>query len=263
MPGGNVFVVGAGSGAEAPNPCTSHNPASTAFYNYAQGTWSAGPKIPTLGGLQYDSADGPASTLPDGDVLFDASPCVYSAPLAFFIYHATSNTITQTDDALNAANDSTYYTRLVNLPNGQILINDGSNRLEVYTAGGKPNPAWAPTIYSMSATTLKPDANYTVSGTQLAGLDQGSAYGNDVQDNPNFPIVRVTNSATGTVTYARTDDWSSVSVAPGAYSSTKFRLPSGTPGGASSLVVIANGIASQPVSVTVTGGPKVGPFPAR
>jgi hypothetical protein len=40
-------------------------------------------------------------------------------------------------------------------------------------------------------------------------------------------------------------------VAPGASSSTDFTLPKTTPAGASNLVVVANGITSQPVPVVV------------
>ncbi len=252
MPGGNTFVVGAGSGAEAPAACTTHTPAATALYNYAQARWITGPSIPTIGGLQYDSADGPGTILPDGNGLFDVSPCVYNAPIAFFQYNASSNTLSPVENVPNAANDSTYYTRLLALPNGQVLFNDGSRRMEVYTAGGTPNPAWAPSVSGISSVTLKPGQTANLSGTQLAGLDPGAAYGDDVQDNTNFPLVRITNSATGVVTYARTSNWSSVSIAPGAASSTSFTLPSTTPAGASTLVVVANGIASAPVPVTIT-----------
>jgi hypothetical protein len=252
MPGGNTFVVGAGTSSEiAPAACTTKTPAPTALYDYAAGRWVNGPSIPTIGGLQYDSADGPASILPDGNVLFDASPCVYNTPLAFFMYNASSNTVSAVPDVPNAANDSTYYTRLLALPNGQILFNDGSNQILVYTVGGIPNPAWAPSITSISTTTFTPGKTASLSGTQLAGLSQGAAYGDDVQDNTNFPLVRITNSKSGVVTYTRTSNWTSVSIAPGADSSTDFTVPSTTPAGPSTLVVVANGIASQPVPVTI------------
>jgi hypothetical protein len=252
LPGGNTFVVGAGgSSTEAPEPCTTKSAAATALYEYAGSKWLKGPKIPTVGGLQYDSADGPGVTLPDGNALFDTSPCVYSAPLAFDLYEAGSRKIVPAPNVPNAENDSTYYTRLLMLPNGQALFDDGSSHIELYTAGGTPNPAWAPSVSSISTTTLTPGKTASLSGTQLAGLDQGAAYGDDVQDNTNFPIVRLTNEETGVVTYARTANWTSVSVAPGAASSTQFTLPSSTPTGASSLVVVANGIASAPVPVTV------------
>ena len=138
------------------------------------------------------------------------------------------------------------------LPNGQVLYNDGTSQMEVYTAGGTAKPSWAPSIDSVSENSLARGGTYSLSGKRLAGLDPGAVYGDDVQDNTNFPLVQVTNSSTGVVTYARTHDWSSVSVAPDTSSSTQFTLPSSTPTGKSSLVVIANGIASHPVTVTVS-----------
>jgi hypothetical protein len=252
MPGGNTLVVGAGTSPDiAPAKCTTNKPAPTALYDYAARRWVKSPAIPTIGGLQYGSADGPGSILPDGNVLFDVSPCVFNAPIAFFQYNASSNTLSPVPNVPNAANDSTYYTRMLALPNGQVLFNDESSQMLVYTAGGTPNPAWAPQLSSISSFTFTPGKSASVSGTQLAGLDPGATYGDDVQSNTNFPLVRITNSKTGAVTYARTSNWSSVSVAPGAFSSTKFTLPKTTPAGPSTLVVVANGIASQPVPVTI------------
>jgi len=251
MPGGDTLVVGAGTGAAAPDACTTHTRAVTALYDAADGQWLDGPTIPTIGGLQYDSADGPGSVLPDGNVLFDVSPCAYNAPIAFMLYHAATRTLSAVPNVPNAANDSTYYTRLLALPNGQVLFDDGSHQMEAYTAGGTPDPAWAPVITSLSSVSLARGGTASLAGAQLAGLDQGAAYGDDVQDNTNFPLVRITNSRTGVVTYAPTRAWSSVSVAPGAPSSTDFTVPAATPTGPSNLVVVANGIASQPVPVTI------------
>jgi hypothetical protein len=252
MPGGNVFVVGAGvSTQQPPTACTTDEPTQTALYEYQTGTWTAGPEIPAVDGEEMDSTDGPGSILPDGNVLFDASACVYNAPTHFFVYNASASTITQIPDVPNAPNDSSYYTRMLALPNGQVLFDDNSNQMEVYTAGGTPQASWRPSITWMSSSALAAGRTYSLSGRQLAGLDQGATYGDDVQDNTNYPLVRITNSATGVVTYARTFDWSSVSVAPGARSSTRFSIPAGTPTGRSTLVVVANGIASAPETVTI------------
>jgi hypothetical protein len=251
MPGGNTFVVGAGNGPENPAPCTTRTPAPTQVYNYAAGRWVNGPSIPTIDGMQYASADGPGSILPDGNVLFDVSPCVFNAPIVFYEYNPGSNTLTPVQNIPNAANDSTYYTRLLALPNGQVLFNDESKKMLVYTAGGTPDPSWAPSITSLSSSGFIPGKRGSVSGFQLAGLDPGATYGDDAQSNTNFPLVRITNSASGVVTYARTSGWSSVSVAPGAFSSTSFTVPTTTPTGPSTLEVVANGIASQPVPVTI------------
>jgi hypothetical protein len=251
MPGGNTLVVGAGSGPAAPAPCTTHTQATTQLYKSAAGRWVNGPPIPTIGGMQYDSADGPGSILPDGNVLFDVSPCVFNTPIVFYEYNPGSNTLTPVQNIPNAANDSTYYTRLLALPNGQVLFNDESKQMLVYTAGGTPDPSWAPSITSLSPTALDPGQRGTLSGVQFAGLDPGATYGDDVQSNTNFPLVRITNSASGVVTYARTTNWTSVSVAPGTSSSTNFTVPTTTPSGPSTLEVVANGIASQPVPVTI------------
>jgi hypothetical protein len=253
LPGGDVFVVGAGSGPSAPAPCTTNFPAATAVYRYSTGQWIAGPQIPVIHGKQFGSADGPAATLPDGNVLFDVSPCVFNAPIEFMLYNRSTNKLSPVVNVPNAANDSTFYTRMLDLPNGQVLFNDGSTDMELYTQGGTPDSSWRPNITGISSTALAPGGTYSLAGQQLAGLDQGAAYGDDVQDATNFPLVRITNLKTGVVTYARTSNWSSVSVAPGAFSTTNFTLPSSTPAGASVLVVIANGIASSPsVSVTVS-----------
>jgi hypothetical protein len=256
MPGGNTFVVGAGTSTqEYPTPCTTDTTTQNTLYQYnagTAGTWTAGPEIPTIDNEEYASTDGPASVLPDGNVLFDVSACTYNIPTHFFLYDASSNSLIQIPDAPNAQNDTSYQTRMLALPNGQVLFNDGSNQMEVYTAGGTPNRAWEPSITTLSATKLARGGTYSLSGKQLAGLDPGATYGDDVQDNSNFPLVRITNNSTGVVTYARTHDWSSVSVAPGTSSSTQFTLPDTTPAGKSKLVVVANGIASEPSTVTVS-----------
>ena len=236
-----------------PTPCTDDQAvADGALHVQDRAPGAPGPEIPTIGNQEYGSTDGPGSVLPDGNVLFDVSACLYDTPTHFFVYDPSANTLTQIPDAPNAQNDTSFQTRMLALPNGQILYNDGSNEMEVYTAGGTPNPAWAPSITSLSSSNLGRGGTYNLSGKQLAGLDPGATYGDDVQDNTNFPLVRITNDATGVVTYARTHDWSSVSVAPGAGSSTEFTLPGTTPRGRSTLVVVANGIASSPRTVTIS-----------
>jgi hypothetical protein len=255
MPGGNTFVVGGGTSTQfVPTKCTTNAPTQTALYHFkagTAGTWTAGPMIPAIDGQEMTATDGPGATLPDGNVLFDVSACVYNTPTHFFLYHASTNTLTQIPDVPNASKDTSYATRLLDLPNGQVLFDDGSKQMEVYTAGGTPKASWRPSITSVSTKKLVPGSTYKLSGSQLAGLDPGGAYGDDVQQNTNYPLVRITNSATGMVTYARTSGWTSVSVAPGTRSSTKLTLPPDTPKGKSTLVVVANGIASAPLKVMV------------
>jgi hypothetical protein len=256
MPGGNTFVVGGGASTIfGPAKCTTKADTESALYHFkagTAGTWTAGPVIKPIGGMEFDTTDGPGATLPNGNVLFDASACVYNVPTHFFVYHANSNTISQIPDVPNAPKDTSFATRMLDLPNGQVLFSDGHRKMLVYTASGTPKSSWRPSITSLSSRKLAPGGSYTLSGKQLAGLDQGAAYGDDVQDATNFPVVRITNSRTGVVTYARTSHWTSVSVRPGKSSSTNFTLPPGTPAGKSTLVVVANGIASPPSIVKVS-----------
>ena len=43
-----------------------------------------------------------------------------------------------------------------------------------------------------------------VKGTQFSGLTNGAAYGDDFQDSTNYALVRITNTATKHVVYAKT-----------------------------------------------------------
>jgi len=70
--------------------------------------------------------------------------------------------------------------------------------------------------------------------------------------NSSYPLVRITNNSTKHVFYARTHDHSTMAIATGKkIVSTNFDVPKSAETGASSLVVVANGIPSAPVSVTV------------
>jgi hypothetical protein len=105
-----------------------------------------------------------------------------------------------------------------------------------------------------------------LTGTQLTGISEGAAYGDDAEMSTNYPIVQLV-SGSGQVYYARTYNWSSTGVATGStVESTSFTLPSGLPNGTYSLYAIANGIASTPVSFTgesITGPTVVNPAAAN
>jgi hypothetical protein len=252
-PDGTLVAFGGNSGCVAPTA----DP--TAIYDSAKGTWSAGPNIPALCGSGGTSsctlADAPAAVLPDGNILFGASALYAVAPTHFFEYtSATStdpNTINQVADTLFFANTSaSYYYNYLVLPNGQIFTTDLSSTPELYTPTGIANASWAPVI-STAPPAIVAGATYPISGTQFNGLSQGAYYGDDVQGSTNYPIVQITNSASGHVFYGRTFDHGTMSIAPGTAGSTNFVVPANIETGPSDLVVIANGIASEPVSVAV------------
>jgi hypothetical protein len=234
-PDGTVLYTGA----------TGHN----AVFNSVTSTWSTAPDFPRVGVQQLDIADGPAALLPNGNVLCMTSPGVFKPDVHFFEWNGTS--FTEVAKTPNSPGNTSYYGRMLVLPTGQILLTDGSTDVELYTSTGSPNPAWAPTITSVPAT-LTHGLTYALKGRQLNGLSQGSAYGDDAQSASNYPLVRITNTATGHVFYARTHNHTSMGVATGSLIvTTHFDVPAGIELGASQLAVVANGIASNPVSVVI------------
>jgi len=187
----------------------------------------------------------------NGNVLFAASSGYGDSPTHFFEFTA-ANAINQVADPLfNASTSGAFYYNFLMLPNGQIFMTDFSDVAEVYTPTGNANSAWAPTISSVPSCVV-PGSSYLVSGTQLNGLSQGAAYGDDVQGATNYPLVQIVNNSSGNVFYARTSGFSTMSIAPGQAGSTNFAVAATTPLGASTLYVIANGIPSAGQAVTVS-----------
>jgi len=184
-------------------------------------------------------------------VLVMTSPGVYATGAEFFEWDGANwNAVPGTP---NSPSDSSYYGNMLVLPTGQILLTDFSTDVELYNSAGSPDPAWAPTITSVP-TTLKPNTTYTVQGTQLNGLSLGGAYGDDDQSASNYPLVRITNNATGHVFYCLTYNPSSMGVATGSLVvSASFTVPkkSVIELGASQLQVVTNGIASNSAAVTI------------
>ena len=229
-PDGSVFATGA-------NACGA---AHTAIY---KGSWKAGPDFPDDLGI----ADGPAALEPNGKVLMMASPLIFNTPSTFFEWDGSSLTVAP--PAPNAGNDSSYYGNMMVLPTGQILFTDFFF-VSVYNPSGTYDPAWAPQIQK-APSAVSPGGSYEISGHLFNGMSQGAAYGDDAQSATNFPLVRITNNATGHVFYSRTHDHSSMAVAFYGIVSTQFDVPANQEKGPSKLEVVANGIPSPAIDVDV------------
>jgi hypothetical protein len=236
-PDGTVFAAGA-----APQ---GNNNGHTAIYNTKTKKWSKGPDF--TGGVACD--DAPSAVEINGNVIVMTSPPVFGIGAVFFEWNGTK--LTKIAGPPNAANDGAYYGHFLELPSGQLLFSDFSTDLEVFTPKGTYKAAWQPKITSVP-TTLTHGKSYVVKGTQLSGLTNGAAYGDDFQDSTNYALVRITNNASKHVFYARTTNPSSFGVQTGSLAeSTNFAVPSGIETGASTLEVVTNGIPSAPASVTV------------
>jgi hypothetical protein len=217
---------------------------NTAFYtpsgNTNTGVWQAGPVIPN--GMA--AADAPAAMMVNGKILCTLTPDS-GTPTSFYEYDPVANSFT----SVTGPAGPVFYSisdemRMLDLPDGTILFVSDGSQLYVYQPDGSPIAAGQPAI---SALTTNVDGSYHLTGTLFNGISEGAAYGDDAQMSSDYPIVRLTGSA-GQVYYARTYNWSSTGIMTGTnIVSTEFTLPPNLPVGIYSLVVTANGNASNPI----------------
>ncbi|MFL6688898.1 MAG: hypothetical protein ACJ8IR_01745 [Alphaproteobacteria bacterium] len=224
-PDGTVFATGACPNGE---PCGGTDHGHTAVYSVAKNSWTAGPDFPN----GDDAGDNFASLLPSGNVLVAGN----------------SGSAYEFDGKnLNKQSACICGESLMILPSGEVLLGGDA----VYQASGTYNSAWQPTISNAPASVNR-GSTYPISGTQFNGLSQANGFGDELMTYTNYPLVRITNKSSGHVFYARTHDHSSMGVATGNNTvSTNFDVPSNMETGASKLVVVANGIPSNPVSINV------------
>ncbi len=224
-PDGTVFATGGtNKGASSGHTAIWTPPAHGA----ARGSWKAGPNFES----GDDAGDSFAALLPTGVVLVEAE--------SGNLYEFNGSALRYT--GINGGGGS-----LLVLPTGEILLGGDA----VYRGVGTVNAAWAPAIKSVPSA-LTRGATYKITGTQFNGLSQANSFGDELQTATNYPLVRITNVASGQVIYARTHDHSTMGVATGTKEvATHFDVPAAAATGASTLVVVANGIASAPVDVTI------------
>jgi hypothetical protein len=235
-PDGTVFATGSYANND-PN----FNPDSaghTAVYDTHTRKWTTGPDFPN-----YDSAgDSSAALLPNGKVLVQGFVAAYEFDGTNFV-QTTPPTV--------------YLGGMTVLPTGEVLASGAfpfGFPAYLYTSPGNHDPAWEPVITRLQDDELAPGATYRVWGRQFNGLSQAQSFGDEFQAAQNYPLVRITNKQTQHVFYARTHDHSTMGVATGRELVwTNFDVPAQIEPGPGRLEVVANGIASQPVDVQVTG----------
>jgi hypothetical protein len=244
LPNGKAFYIGATTNTAIYTPGATPSSA---------GSWVAGPQM-VFGTNQLGGVDAPGAMMVNGKILCAIGPVGgFNGPTSFYEYDYQSNAFT----AVSAPGGGTTYgasapfgTSMLALPDGTILFIGGQNTtsLYVYTPDGTPLAAGQPGIYSI---TENANGSYHLTGTNLNGISEGAAYGDDEQMDSNYPLVRMTNSISGNVYYARTFNWNSTSVQTGSrVVTTEFTLPPNLPAGNYSLVVVANGNPSAPTNFT-------------
>ncbi len=243
LPNGKAFFIGSAPNTAIYTPSGNNNP----------GTWVAGPSLGSLG-----APDAPAAMMDNGKILCALSPTPYSSsnvfttPSYFFEYDYTVGSVgafteIHAPGGGYSRNEVTYNDRMLDLPDGTVLFTDGGNQLYVYQPDGLPLASGQPTIDGVSWNT---DGSLHITGTLFNGISQGAAYGDDAQMDSNYPLVRFTDGS-GNVYYGRTYNWSSTSVQTGgAVVTTECAVPATVFDGPGtySMQVVANGIASNPVT---------------
>lgn len=234
-----------------------------ALYNPSTNTWShaAAMDFPAApGGGHFSMADGAAAALPNGNILAMASPVTnastFNTPSHFYEIDLATNTLSASADTPHAASFKAYQGRMLVLPTGQVLLtayNQAATQdVMLYSNGVGPAASSRPAITS-APSVIAAGGTYSISGRLFNGFSEGASYGDDAQSATNYPLVRITNTATGHVYYARTFNHSRMGVEPTGSATvvtTSFQVPNNFENGPATIEVVANGIASTPVSVS-------------
>jgi hypothetical protein len=226
------------------------SPGTSAYYtpsgSIANGTWTAGPTVPGNNG----ATDAALDMMVNGKVLCAVSPTptsgnVFKSPTYFYEFDYTTNlySLVPAPAGNSYTNQPSYIFNFLNLPNGQVLLSrQDTNVYYIYTPSGSALAVGVPTVNSITQNGCN---TFTMTGKLFNGISEGSSYGDDWQNNTNYPIVRLTLGSN--VYYARTSNWNSYGVRRFSLTDTaQFSTPGTLPVGVYTLEVIANGIPSAP-----------------
>ncbi len=264
----NFVEVGPALGLRNGNVLQTGSLGPNGLYNPTTNSWSTVPALAKLkNGLQLVAQDNEAAILPNGNILTITATYIHStisgngiapgrsmAPAIYVEYDWKTNSwIDLPEDLINLPSWSgPNMTFFLPLPNGQVMVAEGGG-IEFFTGTGSPEASWAPIVSSVSSLDLAPKTQYTISGKQLSGLTQGQQWGDEWQAATNYPLVRIVNNASHHVFYATTSGISSTSITPMVPSTFNMTIGSNFEDGPSKLYVVATGIESAPVDVTISG----------
>lgn len=208
----------------------------------------------------YDSRDGCATFLPNGDVLFAAgTPPTpqegFNGNCRLLKWDGTSNVAAEVAaDSSSTFNASEYVGSLFPLPDGTIWCGFGDFS-KVYvptTAEAIPLANSIPVITS-APTSFAAGSRFSLAGTGLTGVHEGGYWSEDKSPRSNFPIVRLRNLSNNYVYYCMTRDYTYRGIKPQQASSCNVHVPYAVPAGSYQMSVVVNGVSSAEMTVTVGG----------
>src|SRR5262249_8837008 len=142
----------------------------------------------------------------NGHILCALSPVPTSAnhfpsPTSFYEYDSVANSFTRINGPLGLTLPGpSFVMRMLDLPDGNVLLTTSDTQLYIYQPGGLPLAAGKPAI---SNVTQNANSSFHVNGTLFNGISEGAAYGDDAQMDSNYPLIRMTNLNNGLIYYAR------------------------------------------------------------
>jgi PKD repeat protein len=240
LPDGRAFFIG------GTNTATFYSPSGTT----APGTWHKAPAPPN----GYSMPDAPGAMMVNGKILFACSLAPtqaneFSNPTYFyeFNYLDSAYTAVAAPNASVANSAISQQYTMINLPNGQVMLSvdqsNTANQYYVYNPTGTPLAAGKPTISSVTRLNC---TNYMVTGHKFNGISEGSAFGDENENDTNYPLFRFKKG--NRVYYAKSYNWNSTGVQRGVLNDTAyFTLPATMGNGSYYMYAVANGIASDSI----------------
>jgi hypothetical protein len=237
--------------------------------NANPGSWASGPDMPSYNGqILYWSGsayvatnyngllstqDTPAAMMVNGKILCQIAAGTFHSEVWFYEYDPVAKAFNPAACPTNATAGKPFFpaakisdgTSMLDLPDGTVLYND-TGSLYIYTPDGSPLAAGKPVINDVE---WNSNGSLHLSGTLFNGISQGASYGDDAQQDSNYPLVRFTDGS-GNVTYGHTYNWSSTGVQTGSQIvTTECAVPASIydSQGGYSLQVVANGYVSAAV----------------
>jgi hypothetical protein len=226
------------------------------------GTWASASDFPQISGKYVTMPDAPGAMLVNGHILLAVSPIpnshnTFNSPTYFIEYDYTTDAFTQvlatipTIGSNNLSHSISQNNSMLLLPDGNVLVGmsaiSNPNQYFIYTPGSGPIASGKPTIDGISTSDC---TTYQVTGKLFNGISEGNGYGDDAQNSTNYPLVRLSMGTN--VYYAKTTNWNRLGavMTDSLEDTAYFTLPA-IPNGTYSVVVVANGIASSPSSLTL------------